>query len=262
MYYFLILFRTSVWDLSAYHETGQELAHINLNSHPTFSNNQFFQYMDAKYCLQLKQVWLLTNTPKILLSFREIINNTSDIQNLSNPSRETILPKTPFHTPTYASKVNEPPDWSLSCTKISKHENRIQPEKEDLQYQSSLVHSIPKHNVLVIGSDMNAQIGKNKNHKYSLHNSSNRNGQHLTNFTIENRLTCFNTNFKKRQGKLWTYTYASNTEAQIDYVFVNKKLKNSAINYEAYCYILTFDPAQKYYSKVIHRKEMTHSNGQ
>ena len=29
-----------------------------------------------------------------------------------------------------------------------------------------------------------------------------------------------------------------------------------------YCYILTFDPAQKYYSKVIHQKEVTHSNGQ
>ena len=28
------------------------------------------------------------------------------------------------------------------------------------------------------------------------------------------------------------------------------------------CYILTFDPGQKYYSKVIHRKEVTHSNGQ
>ena len=28
------------------------------------------------------------------------------------------------------------------------------------------------------------------------------------------------------------------------------------------CYILTFDPAQKYYSKVIHRKEVTHSKGQ
>ena len=28
------------------------------------------------------------------------------------------------------------------------------------------------------------------------------------------------------------------------------------------CYILTFDPAPKYDSKVIHRKEVTHSNGQ
>ena len=30
---------------------------------------------------------------------------------------------------------------------------------------SSLVHSIPKHNVLVIGGDMNTQIRKNGNHK-------------------------------------------------------------------------------------------------
>ena len=99
---------------------------------------------------------------------------------------------------------------------------------------SSLVRSIPKHNMLIIGGDMNAQIGKNGNNKYSLHNTSNRNGQHLTDFMIENRLACFNTNYQNREGKLWTYTYANNTKAQIDYVLINKKWKNSAMNYEAY----------------------------
>ena len=99
---------------------------------------------------------------------------------------------------------------------------------------SSLVCSISKHNQLVIGGDMNAQIGKNGNNKYSLHNMSNRNGQHLTDFMIENRLTCLNTNYQKREGKLWTYTYANNSKAQMDYVFMNKKWKNSAINCEAY----------------------------
>ena len=44
----------------------------------------------------------------------------------------------------------------------------------------SLFGSIPKHNIFVIGGDMNAHIGKNVNHKFSLHNSSNRNEQHLT----------------------------------------------------------------------------------
>ena len=39
---------------------------------------------------------------------------------------------------------------------------------EDL---SSLVRSILKHNLRVIGGDMNAQIRKNRNNKYSLHNS-------------------------------------------------------------------------------------------
>ena len=50
---------------------------------------------------------------------------------------------------------------------------------------SSIVRSFLKHNVLVIGGYMNAQISKNVN-KFSLHNSSNRNGVHLTDFTTEN----------------------------------------------------------------------------
>ena len=65
---------------------------------------------------------------------------------------------------------------------------------------SSLVRSFPKHNVLIIGRDMNVQICKNINN--SLHNSSNRNGEHLTDFTVENRLTCLNTKFQKRKRKL------------------------------------------------------------
>ena len=78
---------------------------------------------------------------------------------------------------------------------------------------SSLFRSIPKHNVLVIGGDMNTQISKNVNHKLSLHNSSSRNGQHLTDFMLENRLTCLNTKFQRRERKLWTYTYANKIKA-------------------------------------------------
>ena len=38
----------------------------------------------------------------------------------------------------------------------------------------------------------------------------------------------------KKGGKLWTNTYANNTKAQIDYVFINKKWENSSMNCEAY----------------------------
>ena len=69
---------------------------------------------------------------------------------------------------------------------------------------SYLICSILKHNVIVIGRDMNAQIGKNVNHKFSLLNLSNRNGEHQTDFMLENRLTHLNTKFRKRKGKLWT----------------------------------------------------------
>ena len=62
-----------------------------------------------------------------------------------------------------------------------------------------------------LGWDMNVQTGKNV-HKFILHNSSNRNGEYLTDFSLENRLTCLNTKFPKRKGKLWTYTYANTLE--------------------------------------------------
>ena len=99
---------------------------------------------------------------------------------------------------------------------------------------SSLVCNILKHNILIIGGDMNAKIGKNVNHNFSLHNSSKRNGQHLKNFMLENRLTCLNTKFQKRERKLSTYTYTNNTKEQIDYVFINRKWNNSALNCKEY----------------------------
>ena len=99
---------------------------------------------------------------------------------------------------------------------------------------SSLVRSITKRNIVIISGDINAQIGKNVNNLFRLHHSSNRNRERLTDFTLENRLKCLNTKFQKRNGKLWTYTNANNTKAPIDYVFINKKWNNSALNCEAY----------------------------
>ena len=74
---------------------------------------------------------------------------------------------------------------------------------------------------------------KNRKNKYKQNNTSNSNGKHLTDFMIENRLTCLNTNYQKRDRKLWTYTYANYSKEQMDYVFINKKWKNSAMKCEA-----------------------------
>ena len=40
------------------------------------------------------------------------------------------------------------------------------------------------------------------------------------------------------------------------------KIRTFGKNETYKCNIFTFDPAQKCYSKVMHRKEVTHSNGQ
>ena len=42
----------------------------------------------------------------------------------------------------------------------------------------------------------------------------------------------------------------------------NPNPNKSMTHGSSYCNILTLDPAQKCYSKVMHRKEVTHSNGQ
>ena len=98
----------------------------------------------------------------------------------------------------------------------------------------SLVHSVPKHNVLIIGVDMNTNIGKNINNKFSLQYMSNRDGEHLTDFILENRLTCLNTKFQKKKGKLWIYTYANNVKAHTDNILMNKKWTISTLNSEIY----------------------------
>ena len=89
---------------------------------------------------------------------------------------------------------------------------------------SSLVCNIPKHNVLIIGGDKNAKIGKNVN-KFSQHSSWNRNREHLTEFTLENRLTCVNTKSQERKGKQWPHTNANNAKAQVDYIVMKKKIE-------------------------------------
>ena len=99
---------------------------------------------------------------------------------------------------------------------------------------SSLVRSIPKHNVLIIGGDMNAQVGISPSHKFTYHNISNRNGEFFEDFSIANKLVAANTRFQKRKGKLWTFTYPNGNKAQLDYLIINKKWVNSAKNCEAY----------------------------
>ena len=86
----------------------------------------------------------------------------------------------------------------VSCPTIVSEETDLIAFNNEL---SSLVRSIRKHDVLVIGGEMNVQIGKNIKHKFSSHNSSNRNGEYLTDFPLENRLTCPQYKISEKEGK-------------------------------------------------------------
>ena len=187
-----------------------------IHAHRRYQISRYWQWMDASHCISMEKLCQYHSARgrkikvKTLNSIERIQPRMMAATFNGNP-RATIIS---YYSPTNVSEETE----------LVAFYNEL----------SSLVRSIPKHNVLVIGRDMNAQIGKNGNNRYSLHNTSNRNGQHLTEFMMENRLTCFNTNYQKREGKLWTYKYVNNSKAQIDYIFMNKKWKNSAMNCEAY----------------------------
>ena len=43
--------------------------------------------------------------------------------------------------------------------------------------------------------------GKIENNKFGLHNLPNRNGEYLSDFSIENNISCENTKFRKKGGK-------------------------------------------------------------
>ena len=102
---------------------------------------------------------------------------------------------------------------------------------------ASLTREIPKHNMLVMGGDFNAQLGKLNNSKFSYHTNANRNSNMLHNFINENNLICLNTHFQKKVGQLWTHKAPNKTLAQLDYVL--KQCKNSVKNCRAYNSFIT-----------------------
>ena len=92
------------------------------------------------------------------------------------------------------------------------------------------IKNIPKHNVLIIGGDMNAKIDNNKCVGNSYHNYTNRNDEYLLDLTIDCGLVNISTKFQKNKEKLWTFTYPNGTRSQLDYILIITKWKNSAID--------------------------------
>ena len=98
---------------------------------------------------------------------------------------------------------------------------------------SSLTRQIPRHNVLIIAGDFNAHLGQDNGYKFAYHQQTNRNGTMFCNFLKEQNLP-LNTYFQKGDGQRWTYTAPNGAKAQLDYLIINKKWKNSAKDCRAF----------------------------
>ncbi|XP_037876062.1 LINE-1 retrotransposable element ORF2 protein isoform X1 [Bombyx mori] len=84
------------------------------------------------------------------------------------------------------------------------------------------------HKNLIIMGDFNGQIGECRSGeeyivgRYGNGNRS-KNGQHLVNFGLENKLSILNSFFKKKKNKKWTWTSPNGLfKNEIDYIMTNK----------------------------------------
>ena len=94
---------------------------------------------------------------------------------------------------------------------------------------TTTARSIPKHNITLVGGAMNARFGKKDARCSAYNNVTNENGKRQLDYMQECRLQALNTRYRKREGKLLTYTLPCGKKSQID---SNTKWKNSALNCE------------------------------
>ena len=101
------------------------------------------------------------------------------------------------------------------------------------------IASIPAHNLVAVGGDFNARMGKEDDNDkgWYYHEKTNRNGNLLRDTLLECELENTNTRFQKHKRKMWTHlSDGTLTKSQIDFILIRKKWRNSVKDTEAYNY--------------------------
>ena len=70
--------------------------------------------------------------------------------------------------------------------------------------------------------------------RFTFNDVTNRNGELLVDFMEEYSLFATNTSFMKSTNQLWTFEYPSGKRAQLDYILIRKKWRNSVKNSRSY----------------------------
>jgi len=111
-------------------------------------------------------------------------------------------------------------------------EEKDEEEKEKFYEDLQKIHNkIPKHDIVIIMGDLNAKIGKEKLYqqvagKYTLHESTNGNGEWACEYAIANNMKIVSTCYQCKRIHIGTWTSPDgNTVNQIDHVMVDEKGK-------------------------------------
>ena len=109
-------------------------------------------------------------------------------------------------------------------------------EEDIVEFYNTLrttVEQVPLHNLLIVTGDLNAKLGPD-DARFTYNTRTNRNGDHLVDFMEEYNLFPANTSFMKPKGQLWTFEYPNGDRAQLDYLLVRKKWRNSVKDSRSY----------------------------
>ena len=143
---------------------------------------------------------------------------------------------------------------------VTVHYSRTEGSDTAEEHYNNLVTAIsavPKHNVLLVLGDCSAHLGEEAV-KHTYHKRTNSNDEHLLDLACEGNLIITNTAFQKRKGKLWTFlSDMTGSKSQIDYILINKKLKNSVKNVKAYS---SFASTGSDHRIVIARLKLSHGS--
>ena len=124
-------------------------------------------------------------------------------------------------------------------------QSNYSPTSEDTieEYYSelrTLIYQVPKHNVLLLCGDMNAQVGPisenhyHHHHHHHHHQTKNGTGELLCELQHSTNLIYLCTKFQNKPSQKWTFMYVNGPKAQLDLLLINKKCKNIAIDCAAY----------------------------
>ena len=118
---------------------------------------------------------------------------------LSQKSYQALNKIKSINARTIIASFNGNPSTTVICCSTNTSD-----EEEEFYYDlTELVKVIPiRHYLTIIGEDFNAKIGYTESNNRSFHLDTNRNDQHLLDFTTEWRLFNLNVQYTKRKGKL------------------------------------------------------------
>ena len=158
----------------------------------------------------------------------------------------------------WATFNGNPSPMIISCYSptIASNETNITPFCDKLSF---IAQHILKYNILIIGRDLNAQIGKVENNKFSMQNLPNRNGKYLTDFSLKNSLSCLNTIMLKHLDYILINRKWITKSSQQRYAWIDTEIRNSQ-NYKLWL-VLTYQYRYKQWIYSNCWKQIWYSSG-